>query len=97
MYEAVTGGNRSIPEDVLCLSEEFCYSSAETGILQHKYAYMRMFYIYPSLYDVNYLLSIEVKLYYVYRKSESSTIKILRNQICTVHMEIKVNDYVSAP
>jgi hypothetical protein len=63
--EAVKGRTRSIPEDVLYLNEEFCYSSAETGILQHRYAYMRMFYIYPSDYGVNYLLSLEVKMFYI--------------------------------
>jgi hypothetical protein len=56
------GKTRSIPEEVLFyLNEEFCYSSVETGILQHRYAYMRMFYIYPSDYDVDYLLQLRSK------------------------------------
>jgi hypothetical protein len=59
--EAVKGRTRSIPEEVLYLNEEFCYSSAESGISQHRYAYMRMFHIYPSDYDVNYLLQLRSK------------------------------------
>jgi hypothetical protein len=41
--EAEKGRTESIPEEVLSLNEEFCYSSAKTVILQHRYASMRLF------------------------------------------------------